>query len=71
MIISDGLYSVWKEAVVTSFKVHVFIILQGLRCVILCSSIVRLLIITCGTLLAVAFFGSEHAWGYFKSEYKG
>jgi hypothetical protein len=31
----------------------------------------ELLIVTCGTLLAVAFFDSVHAWCYFKSEYKG
>jgi hypothetical protein len=54
---------------VTVFKVHAFIILQGLRCVILCSSVVRTMN-CCGTLLAVACFDSEHAWGYFKSEYK-
>ena len=29
------------------------------------------LIIKCGALLAVACFDNEHAWGYFKSEYKG
>ena len=47
----------WKEAVETSFMIRAIIILQGLRCVMLCSSIV--LIITCGTLLAIACFGSN------------